>query len=242
MITNVQTGMRAFNKYPFLDSILLTIFLYTSGCSTQLPVLPKKGNNIEQFISQGWKVIKKSEGDLNKDGLIDIACVIQKTDKKFISTIDGTVFDSNPRILFVVFKENDSSYSLRLQSDSFIVRHTNSAMEDPFSNIKIDRGVLKISFSIFMNMGSWETSTYVYTFRYQNDEFTLIGADYDQYNRGTEAGTSYSINFSTRKLIRTAKVPGEKTDLIEKTFELSELKTIKSFDRPFTWTFEGIVL
>ena len=41
------------------------------------PVLPQSGSKAEAFVPKGWHVLEKTEGDLNKDNLPDIAAVIE---------------------------------------------------------------------------------------------------------------------------------------------------------------------
>ena len=41
----------------------------------------KEVKNYNDFIDKDWKIISKTEGDLNNDGEKDIALVIENTDK-----------------------------------------------------------------------------------------------------------------------------------------------------------------
>ena len=85
------------------------------------------------------------------------------------------------------------------QSNSFILKHDNSIMDDPYQGIAIDKGVLNIDFHLFYSMGSWYSTSSTYKFRYEGKGFILIGADLSTIHRGTLDYDDYSYNFLTKK-------------------------------------------
>ena len=188
-------------KLFFILSLFLIYSTYIFGEN-----FPQKAKTINDFIPKGWKKILTANGDLNKDKLEDIAIIIEKDDKKNIKKNDGfgpEELNLNPRILLVLFKGKDGTYSLAAKNDKGFIKSEgnkdNSALMDTLDNIIIKNNVLKIVFNYFMSAGSWWTSTNVYIFRFQNNVFELIGYESNAYMRNTGEEEGTSINFSTNK-------------------------------------------
>ena len=178
---------------------------------------PQKAKSINDFVPKGWKILKDengsnfiAKGDLNKDKLEDVAIIIEKNDKKNIKKNDNfgpNELNLNPRILLILFKEKDGTYSLVAKNDKGFIKsegsEDNPALMDTLSNISIKKNVLKITFNYFMSAGSWATSTEVYIFRFQNNVFELIGYESNSYMRNTGEEEKVSINFSTNRVKST---------------------------------------
>ena len=222
---------------------LCLIFEFSSGQGFHYPSIIPKGNSIHDFVPKGWKILKSKKGDLNSDNYNDIALVLQHRDSvSLIKDEDGfsdTVI-TQPRILVIAFFNNATKqYDLIEQSNSFILSYDNPSMDFPFQNISIVNQILQIDFSIFYNMGSWETSTNNYKFRFQDNKFKLIGADYNSTMRNTGEIENRSYNFLTKKVkITTGNIENDQQKTRWKPFSCKELKTFKNFTQPFTWEVE----
>ena len=174
---------------------------------------PQKAKSVNAFVPKGWKILKDengnafiAKGDLNKDKLEDVAIIIEKDDKKNIKKNDSfgpEELNLNPRILLVLFKEKDGTYSLAAKNDKAFIKsegnEDNPALMDTLDDIIIKNNVLKIVFNYFMSAGSWGTSRDTYIFRFQNNRFELIGYDRNSYMRNTGEEEGVSINFSINK-------------------------------------------
>jgi hypothetical protein len=215
---------------------------FTRPVASDYPNLPKSAARPADFIPAGWKIMGEAEGDLNGDKRTDFALVIKANEKKFLNKNDGLggeVFDTNPRILAVLFWENDR-YKLAVQSNSFIVLPDAPTMEEPFQAIKIENGVLRLDFVIWYSAGSWGMSTHIYRFRFQNGTFALIGADETETQRNTGEMETRSYNFLTGKVKTTSgNISGKPKDKVQwRNFRLKELKTFETFPEPFKWEVE----
>ncbi|MFN9958974.1 MAG: hypothetical protein ACK55I_38270, partial [bacterium] len=149
----------------------------------------------------------------------------------------GDTVLTNPRMLVVLFRDTgQEGYTLAERSNTFILVHDHRIMDDPFEDVMITKGLLEIGFRLFYSMGSWYITVATYKFRYQANEFALIGAEYLSFHRATHDFEEYSYNFLTKKKIvsKGSDMNGTRKT-IKESFALPELKTMKTFARPFTW-------
>lgn len=208
--------------------------------------VPEVCNDVKSFVRNGWKIVKEEKGDLNKDGVADVALVIQEDNSENVEDMDGIVLNSNPRELIILFgKAEKDCFELNTKSETFIVSHEDEIMEDPFDDIEIKNGTLRINFKIFYSMGSWTTSSYGYIWRYQDDKFKLIGANSSEFHRADGDGTDVSVNFSTKKYSITSYNMFDesvKEEVEWKEMKLKELKTFETFSEPWTWNLTQEIL
>jgi len=201
------------------------------------PVITTTATSLSGFTPAGWRVLDSAFGDLNYDELTDAAFVLQTSDSVKLVKEEDTVV-TQPRILVIVFKDTaTNTYRLAKQSNSFILNHDNPAMDDPYQPMKINNHILQIHFLLFYNMGSWYVNDVSYKFRYQNNEFVLIGADNHSYHRATQDFEDYSYNFLTRKgtITRGDNSGNKKPQVQSFLINLKNLKTFETFIQPFTW-------
>jgi hypothetical protein len=227
--------------------LLITIFVLTFGTAFgqdfSYPNIKLTGGDMNSFIPNGWALLDSAQGDLNKDNYNDIALIIQFKDS--ISVVKK-IFDDNdtvitqPRVLLILFYSPVSNkYQLAKQSNTFVLNHDNPNMEDPYQDISINNGVLKIGFRIFMNVVGWYMSNYTYKFRFQDNDFVLVGADDNSVNRGSGETEDRSYNFLMKKIkVATGTIESDEQKIIWRAVDLSELKTLKTFTQPFTWEVE----
>ncbi len=172
-----------------MRQLLTTIFLLTFGIAFGQDFsylsINNQGKDINSFIPNGWTLLDSTKGDLNKDNHNDLVLIIQHKNSVTIIKNDSDYSDTvltQPRILIILFhNQTANQYQLVEQSNSFILNHDDPNMEEPYQDISVSNGVLKIDFQIFMNMGGWGMSNNSYKFRYQANQFVLIGADYNSF-------------------------------------------------------------
>lgn len=177
------------------------------------PVIISSAKSITSFVPEGWKIYSFVKGDLNKDGLEDVAMIIENTSSLNHSFNDGLGSDTlnlNPRILLVLFQnKTDATYHLETINRNFIPSENdeeNTCLADPLDDvngIEIAKGILKVRLHYWLSCGSWFVTDKTYTFRYQNNQFEMIGYDNEDYHRASGEMTSLSINFSTNKKCQT---------------------------------------
>ncbi|WP_207496769.1 hypothetical protein [Aridibaculum aurantiacum] len=124
--------------------IILTIFIgVCHGQNFSYPSILVTGQNIPDFVPAGWTVLDSAYGDLNKDGVTDAAIVIQHKDSISMANSVGDTVLTQPRMLLILFRNAaHNSFALVEQSNTFILRHDNPAMEDPYLELAINKGIL----------------------------------------------------------------------------------------------------
>lgn len=194
----------------FLTSFVLS---FTVTAQTDHPAIQPSGKSSDDFVPDGWKIIARADGDVNKDGLEDVALVIENTNPANFIRNDGMGGDTlniNPRILIVLLKNSQGNFTLAAKNNRFIPPQNNQespCLLDPFGEnggIIIEKGLLKIHFQNFYSCGAWEIYSYDYTFRFQNHKFELIGYDASSIHRSSGETSYTSINFSTKKMSETS--------------------------------------
>lgn len=224
-----------------LTYILTLSFCVSHGQNFSYPSIKSTGQSVTDFVPAGWTILDSAYGDLNKDGSKDEAIIIQHIDSvSLVNSLEDTVL-TQPRMLLIFFKRPaDNSYELIEQSNSFILKHDNPTMDDPYQEMMINKGILEVKFHLFYNMGSWYVTNAVYKFRYQHGKFVLIGADNSSFHRATHDFEDYSYNFLTKKRALTKGNDNKGTKKTTwKSLNISQLKTLKTFVEPFTWEVEA---
>ena len=185
-------------KLFFVLSLFLICSIYIFGED-----FPTKAKTVDDFVPKGWKEILTTNGDLNKDKLEDTVIVIEKDD-----VLGPDYLNLNPRILLVLFKQKDGIYILASKNDKGFIQSENDeenpTLMDTLTGISIKNNTLRIKFDYFLSAGSYSASQTVFTFRFQNNRFELIGLDNNSFMRNSGEQEEFSINFSTNKMKTTS--------------------------------------
>ncbi|RXK62502.1 hypothetical protein ESA94_05740 [Lacibacter luteus] len=226
-----------------LISILLILCSIANAQEFIYPSIKTTAQAIPEFVPSGWMIHDSISGDLNKDAVKDVVLVLQHKDSVKCITSDGDSVVTQPRILLILFKSKTANqFTLKTQSNSFILQHDKSIMDDPYQGLSIDRGILKIEFHLFYNMGSWYTTNSTYKFRFTGSKFILIGAELSTIHRATLEYENYSFNLLTKKQSYTKgnEQTGKKKTTVT-SIELAKPVTFETFVKPFTWEIENEV-
>jgi len=170
------------------------------------------------FIPEGYDLFSRYEGDLNKDGKPDVVLMIKGTDKsKWVDDEYRGRLDRNRRGLIILFKR-DGGYELIAENDECF----SSENEDggvyyaPELRLEINKNKLIISY-LHGRYGYWS-----YIFRYQNNDFELIG--YDGYSsRGPVTLRILEVNYSTRTCVYKENINAD-DDEAEEEFKVKTIK------------------
>lgn len=224
--------------------IIAIVLLYsyaTANAQNNDPEIPLTGDVINDFVPKGWKKRELANGDLNKDGFDDMVLIIQNTSPLNIKINKGLgqdTLDLNPRILIILFGAMDASYKRVLLNKQFIPAPNDEespCLADPLDEggLEVKKGVLKIYFQFWQSCGSWSVANRSYSFRFQHNQFELIGSDNKEYHRSGGEAVETSINFSTKKkcVITGINMFDEKESKPKSTctdFPVEKLKTLET--------------
>lgn len=135
------------------------------------PILPKTGHNIDSFIPKGYQFIYQKEGNLNDDKVKDVAVIIES--KTEIANLKETDHAQKPRILFILLGKPSGGYDLSVQSnESIMLSDDGGVFGDPLQELYIMGKTVCVDYYGGSNF-KW---TYTYKWRYQNNDWFLIGA------------------------------------------------------------------
>jgi len=229
-----------------MDRFFIVTILSLCACNPifgqvfQYPILPSVAHSIDDFKPQKWTITDTTFGDLNKDGLKDVALVIEYQDTVLeVLPPDSIAKPSVPRILVIAFQLQDGRYSLSAQNNLFLLRSQEMDAGDAGgAGLSIDKkGVLHIHYEFFH--GDAE-----YKYRHQKDDFYLIG--YIQHGIAGGVFMTDDYNFLTKKHRHESSWVEDvhpATSTIEK-ITAPLLQSFKTFIRPGTWPVEedGMVL
>lgn len=185
-------------KFFQLLFVLSTISFNTfSQCN--YPKLPQKGNNIEAFIPQGWKIMDSVSGDFNNDRQIDVVVVLVS---EMESTDDQASFECN-RPLLILQKTPTGFLMSSYAKEAVLCKGCGGVFGDPYDGISLKNNVLNIS---HYGGSAWRWSSN-FTFRFQKNQWQLIGCSQSSYwsvgeceGGPGDAGFNLSeANFSTSK-------------------------------------------
>ncbi|MBC3541713.1 hypothetical protein ACFSC6_01710 [Rufibacter sediminis] len=175
---------------------LVLLFWVTTAFAQSVtpPVFTPSGKNSAAFVPPNWFVKDSAQGDLNGDKIPDLALVVEMKDTIQELRPDHSTNLGSPRVLLLLLKEPSTGlYKLAFQNDTFILRYGEGGMElDPYGDLSIRNRVLEVMFQFVRGSDS-------YKFRYQQNEFMLIGAT----SSGTSVGQfeKWDFNFSTKKAL-----------------------------------------
>ena len=163
--------------------------------SVRLATAPKMElkTDPKAFVPKGYSLFQQYKGDLNKDGKPDVVLMIKGTEKsKWVDDECRGRLDRNRRGLIILFKRKNGYEQILRNDTCFSSENEDGGIYDaPELELYIIKNTLHIYFA-HGRYGCWN-----YIFRYQNNDFELIGYNH---NRCIRYVTYYNldINFSTR--------------------------------------------
>lgn len=225
------------------------IFIFCTCCFSlakaqtfSYPKLSTQGKTIGNIVPPNWKAIDTAYGDLNNDGLEDLALVLEYnfavTERRAYGDSETELIKEfqKPRILAVFFRQKASNgYQLALQNNNFILRsEEGGALGEPFRELSIRNNTLNL---LFEGGSDWRWKL-AYEFKYQHKQWALIKANNTYYNVTSGEMSNKTYDFIDRRL---KQVEGNlfsrsaASTTSEEILYFTELRTLNDFKKPWTW-------
>lgn len=187
-----------------------------------LPALPREADSLAGFIPKGWGVQEQASGDLNKDGIADIAAILIE-DKK--SSGEDEEFDLQ-RALLIVLGNDRQKFQLGGGNGKLLVCNGCGGVKESVG-IGIEKGVAVVE----QMTGSREFSDQTWRFRYDaaTRRFLLIGMDLVNVDSILGTGNKASRNYLTGLTIKESFKPdasGERSVTTTSKKEKGQPKTV----------------
>lgn len=179
-----------------LLSILLALALCTLASAQKLK---SEGANASEIIPNGWEIISESTGDLNKDGIADLAFIVRENEDSMIIKEEYRTINENAYTLAIYWGTPNGKFT---HYKDWVGLFSAEGESESYEDLSVEittRGTMKIHVHVFISAGSWTNPNFTVTYRYQNGDFYKIGYDSSEFHRGTGEGVSVSINYSTGK-------------------------------------------
>ena len=161
-------------------------------------------DDIHSLIPEGWGILIKDDdpvmekGDLNKDEIEDVAMVIEE--------LQSATESAPERALLIAFGTDHDSYTRSIVAENVILSSdAGGVWGDPFESLSIDRGSVVVSDYGGSNWRWYDT----YRFRYQDEDWYLIGATMGEYFTGNLEGKEEDYNLLTGDYILKEMSEGE---------------------------------
>ena len=179
-------------------SVLVILLFAIATHSGQAQGLAQQNVTVEDIVPAGW-LHHEAQGDLNKDGIMDLVVVATPDYKEnTLTRDDGYVYNFNQPILAIYFGTGQGLQQWKRYDKVIPADESENCHHDIGLEIT-PRNTMRISVQLFCSAGSYGTSTDTYTYRYQNGDFYLIGMDQVEMMRNTGECTTVSENYLTRK-------------------------------------------
>jgi hypothetical protein len=218
---------KTFILLSFVMSLMLS---HAAFCQAfDYPSFNKSVKTIDELLFSSWFLKDSTAGDLNGDSLPDLVVVAEWKDTIEELRPDKTVNLGSPRILLIFFKNSKTgNFDLVLQQNTFIIRYGEGGMDpEAYRKVSIKNNVLDIFYELLRGHAE-------YKFRYQQDDFYLIGAT----TGGESVGQIdyWDINFLTKKAKHDwGDISDEKLKSKWVNVPVQNLKKLQDLTMQFAW-------
>ena len=154
---------------------MIRILLICTALQLTLSLFGQK--DIKSFIPSEYDTLYSgvARGDLNKDGIEDIVMVLGPKWEKQEDRGNKNEDSSLPqRKLIILFGDKNGYRRAGIADNAILCKDCGGVFGDPFAGIDITNGLLNI---YHYGGSSWRWS-YTHKFRYQQNDFYLIGKTY----------------------------------------------------------------
>jgi len=153
--------------------------------------LSRKALSARELVPQGFAKAAEARGDLNGDGLDDVALLIHQQ-------AGETPDEALPQVVLAFLQRRSGKYSLWKVGGSHFIRSDPYLMaKNGVGTFEIAKGVLTIGTNWMMSMGSSGAGGCTQKWRNSPAGFQLIGLTVDDFSRACACGSTTDTNLVT---------------------------------------------
>lgn len=167
----------------------------------QLPVIPKEGKTVQDFIPTGWDTLTQVHCDINADKQTDEVLVLKMKEEEDSS--------KTSRLFLILFKTDKGTYELKGYSPTAVFCISCGGIYgDPFSSVTVKGRVVTIR---HYGGSTWRWA-YEHKFEWKEGDWALVGRTHYSYHLKEPCGkTEYLSNYKDENLL-TGDVARKKID------------------------------
>ena len=176
-----------------------------------------------------WKILQKSSGDLNKNGLNDYALILESKDSVFEKRCaDCYLLKSKPRIILILLDQKLCEEVI-IQNNVFIARGDEGGMAPYLEpELSIKNGLLNIFYQ-------YTRSNQSYTFEFSNDRLELICAENNGVHSASGNFENIKYDFKEGEIITKTGNISQDDEKTEVTKIDINPKSLSEFGRMYEW-------
>ena len=185
-----------------LAALLLAPLQVRTQPAIDASALPARAASVAAFVPPGWTIEQQRAADLNRDGRRDAVLLLRRLPAAGVA--DGKDNRSPQRALAALLGVR-GGYTLLALNARLVPQVDLASQEDPMADgeLSVRPGGFDIKLGVMSGVGSYQSASLRYRFRYQGSCLRLIGYDRLETHRATLATQDLSINFLTGAVVRT---------------------------------------
>ena len=207
---------------------LLSIWGYSQNSEFEYPNFIGQNLNLVEN-NPNWLILKKSSGDLNKDGMEDYALILESKDSVFEKRCaDCYILKSKPRIILILLDQNEFQKVI-IQNNEFIARGDEGGMAPYLEpELSIKNGLLNIFYQ-------YTRSNQSYTFEFTNDQLEIICAEDNGVHSASGNFENNSYDFKEGEIItQTGNISQDHLKTEVTKIDINP-KSLSEFGRMYEW-------
>ena len=153
----------------------------------------------KDLVPAGFINVKEARGDLNQDGIDDVALIVQQKAVQDSDQSDLT------QIVLLFLGDKSAAYTFwKIGPHHFLDSNPNFISEGGVGELKIEKGVLIVGSQTSLSMGSWAAGGCTQKWRSEKSGFRLIGLTLVDMMRNCGCGDTRDTNYLTGDQILTS--------------------------------------
>jgi len=158
-----------------------------------------------ELVPRGFVKVAEAKGDLNGDGVGDVALIVRRAPKEKRTDESSADSDGVPQAVLIFTGDTSGKYALwKLGASHFMDGWENLMEEGGVGLFAIKNGVLTMASDVSMSMGGWGAGGCTLKWRNGRAGFQLIGLTVSDIDRKCACGTTNDTNYLTGLTIRTS--------------------------------------